>query len=88
MTAPLDGLLVVELSRALAGLRATMMLADLGARVIKIEAPPVEEDTRGRGPPRRARHSREPAGFHRKDKPAARSDQVQRLRHNAENKCV
>jgi hypothetical protein len=45
MTAPLDGLLVVELSRALAGLRATMMLADLGARVIKIEALPVEEDT-------------------------------------------
>ncbi|MDT7671894.1 MAG: hypothetical protein QOC74_4677 [Pseudonocardiales bacterium] len=39
MTAPLDGLLVVDRGRALAGPHATMMLADLGARVIKIEAP-------------------------------------------------
>ena len=48
---PLDGVLVVDLSRALAGPHATMMLGDLGARVIKIEAPGHGDDTRGWGPP-------------------------------------
>src|SRR4051812_17844789 len=48
---PLDGLLVVDLSRALAGPHATMMLGDLGARVVKIEAPAGGDDTRGWGPP-------------------------------------
>jgi crotonobetainyl-CoA:carnitine CoA-transferase CaiB-like acyl-CoA transferase len=51
MTAPLDGLLVVDLTRALAGPHATMMLGDLGARVIKIEAPGTGDDTRSWGPP-------------------------------------
>ncbi|WP_219412420.1 CaiB/BaiF CoA transferase family protein [Pseudonocardia nigra] len=51
MTDPLDGLLVVDLSRALAGPHATMMLGDLGARVIKIETPDGGDDTRGWGPP-------------------------------------
>jgi crotonobetainyl-CoA:carnitine CoA-transferase CaiB-like acyl-CoA transferase len=47
----LDGVLVVDLSRALAGPHATMMLGDLGARVIKVEAPGRGDDTRGWGPP-------------------------------------
>jgi formyl-CoA transferase/CoA:oxalate CoA-transferase len=48
---PLDDLLVVDLSRALAGPFCTLMLSDLGARVIKVEAPPGGDDTRGWGPP-------------------------------------
>jgi crotonobetainyl-CoA:carnitine CoA-transferase CaiB-like acyl-CoA transferase len=48
---PLADLLVVDLSRALAGPQATMMLGDLGARIIKIENPEGGDDTRGWGPP-------------------------------------
>jgi crotonobetainyl-CoA:carnitine CoA-transferase CaiB-like acyl-CoA transferase len=48
---PLTGTLVVDLSRALAGPHATMMFGDLGARVIKVEAPRIGDDTRGWGPP-------------------------------------
>jgi crotonobetainyl-CoA:carnitine CoA-transferase CaiB-like acyl-CoA transferase len=48
---PLEGYLVVDLSRALAGPHASMMLADLGARVIKVENPGMGDDTRGWGPP-------------------------------------
>jgi crotonobetainyl-CoA:carnitine CoA-transferase CaiB-like acyl-CoA transferase len=51
MSGPLAGTLVVDLSRALAGPHAAMMLGDLGARVIKVEAPFVGDDTRGWGPP-------------------------------------
>jgi crotonobetainyl-CoA:carnitine CoA-transferase CaiB-like acyl-CoA transferase len=48
---PLDGILVVDLSRILAGPSATMMLADLGARVIKVERQGTGDDTRLWGPP-------------------------------------
>ncbi|MDP9396272.1 MAG: CoA transferase, partial [Actinomycetota bacterium] len=48
---PLAGVVVVDLSRALAGPHAAMMLADLGARVIKVETPGTGDDTRGWGPP-------------------------------------
>lgn len=51
MTGPLSDILVVDLSRALAGPHATMMLGDLGARVIKVESPGSGDDTRGYGPP-------------------------------------
>ncbi|AMO59860.1 L-carnitine dehydratase/bile acid-inducible protein F [Mycolicibacterium phlei] len=48
---PLHGLLVVDLTRALAGPHAAMMLGDLGAEVIKVENPVGGDDTRGWGPP-------------------------------------
>jgi len=48
---PLADITVVDLTRALAGPHAAMMLADLGARVIKIENPGGGDDTRGWGPP-------------------------------------
>ena len=48
---PLHGALVVDLSRALAGPHAAMMLGDLGARVVKVENPASGDDTRGWGPP-------------------------------------
>jgi crotonobetainyl-CoA:carnitine CoA-transferase CaiB-like acyl-CoA transferase len=52
-TGPLSGLLVADFSRVLAGPYATMLLADLGADVVKVEAP-VGDDTRAWMPPTRA----------------------------------
>src|SRR5690242_9714620 len=47
----LSDLVVVDLTRALAGPHAAMMLGDLGARVIKVETPDGGDDSRGWGPP-------------------------------------
>jgi len=47
---PLSGLLVLDLTRVLVGPYCTMILSDLGARVIKVEAPEVGDDSRGFGP--------------------------------------
>jgi crotonobetainyl-CoA:carnitine CoA-transferase CaiB-like acyl-CoA transferase len=51
MRGPLDGIVVLDMTRALAGPHATMMLGDLGARVIKIEQPGTGDESRHWGPP-------------------------------------
>ena len=50
MDGPLKNLLVIDLTRVLVGPYCTMILSDLGARVIKIEAPEVGDDSRKFGP--------------------------------------
>ena len=62
MTAPLKGLRVIELARILAGPWIGQTLADLGADVVKVEAPE-GDDTRGWGPPFIEREA--PAGIDR-----------------------
>jgi crotonobetainyl-CoA:carnitine CoA-transferase CaiB-like acyl-CoA transferase len=47
----LSGLVVADFSRVLAGPYATMLLADLGAEVVKVEKPGAGDDTRAWGPP-------------------------------------
>ncbi|WP_297990977.1 CaiB/BaiF CoA-transferase family protein [uncultured Anoxybacillus sp.] len=51
MKGALEGIRVVDLTRVLAGPYATMILGDLGADVIKVEAPGGSDDTRFWGPP-------------------------------------
>lgn len=50
-TGPLDGVLIADFGRVLAAPYATMLLADLGADVVKIERPGTGDDTRSWGPP-------------------------------------
>src|SRR5215475_13162636 len=49
--ATLAGVTILDLSRVLAGPYCTMLAADMGARVIKIEHPERGDDTRAWGPP-------------------------------------
>jgi len=51
MTSPLDGITILDASRVLSGPYCTMLAADMGARVIKIEHPVRGDDTRAWGPP-------------------------------------
>jgi len=51
LSLPLEGLLVADFSRVLAGPLAATTLADLGATVIKVERPGVGDETRQWGPP-------------------------------------
>ena len=59
---PLAGVRIADLSRVLAGPYATMLLADMGAEVVKVEQPGKGDDTRSWGPP-----YAEPAEEHRED---------------------
>jgi crotonobetainyl-CoA:carnitine CoA-transferase CaiB-like acyl-CoA transferase len=52
VTGPLSGVLVADFSRVLAGPYATMLLADLGAQVVKVEAPDGDETRTWRPPVR------------------------------------
>ncbi len=51
MSGALDDILVLDLSRVLAGPYGTMVLSDFGARVIKVEQPGLGDESRAWGPP-------------------------------------
>src|ERR1700760_2277121 len=87
---PLDGLLVADFSRILAGPYATMLLADLGAEVIKVESP-AGDDTRTWMPPVRDGISTYYLGINRNKrsialdlKDPADVEVAQRLAHRAD----
>src|SRR6185436_8262839 len=54
---PLAGMKVIDLTHVMAGPTCTMMLADLGAQVIKVEKTPAGDDTRHTIPPRVGKES-------------------------------
>src|SRR3954464_5194503 len=68
---PLDGLLVADFSRVLAGPFAAMTLGDLGADVIKVERPGGGDDTRAWGPPWRGDDSTYYLGLNRNKRSVA-----------------
>ena len=51
LPSPLEGIKILDMTRILAGPFATMIMADLGAEVVKVEAPGAGDDTRSWGPP-------------------------------------
>jgi len=55
--APLHSVFVLDLTRVLSGPYCTMMLGDLGARVVKVEQPGKGDDTRAWGPPFQGKES-------------------------------
>jgi crotonobetainyl-CoA:carnitine CoA-transferase CaiB-like acyl-CoA transferase len=62
MAGPLQGIVVLDLSRILAGPWATQLLADFGAEVLKVEHPEGGDDTRRWGPPYLADAAGQPTG--------------------------
>ena len=69
--APLDGLLVADFSRVLAGPFASMTLGDLGADVVKVERPDSGDDTRAWGPPWRGEDATYYLGLNRNKRSVA-----------------
>ncbi len=68
---PLNGVRVLDLTRVVAGPYATMLLADLGAEVIKLERPGTGDDCRGWGPPFRGQDSTYFLGLNRNKRSVA-----------------
>src|SRR5215210_3619263 len=68
---PLDGILVADFSRVLAGPFAAMTLGDLGADVVKVERPGGGDDTRAWGPPWRDGESTYYLGLNRNKRSVA-----------------